>query len=135
MHAENRDVLRSRDFMASRFEQAKAALRRVIYRTHHFIHSCLEDRAKGGAPSLIISFAVLHEITALVPFVATFYSSRALGLGDSLVRVLLDQDSDSFPEIRATVRSFMLDSQERMARVGSRYGVFGLVLSVSITVD
>jgi hypothetical protein len=37
-------------------------------------------------PSLLISFGVLHEITAFVPLVAVFYGLKAVGGGRSVVR-------------------------------------------------
>lgn len=88
----------------------------------------LSARTGTPLPSLLTSFAILHELTAIVPFVGIFYACKISGFGESATRSALryvekrrKQDADSL-----VVR--WVDDGERWAeRVGRRYGVFGYV--------
>ncbi|KAJ7099575.1 hypothetical protein B0H15DRAFT_820785 [Mycena belliarum] len=80
--------------------------------------------ARTGAPlsSLLLSFAVLHEATAVVPLVGAFYAARALGVGERIVATL-PSDHDSW--VARKCNTWVDDGQKWAARVGRRYGVFG----------
>ncbi|KAF7351145.1 hypothetical protein MSAN_01677000 [Mycena sanguinolenta] len=43
--------------------------------------------ARTGTPlsSLVLSFGILHELTAIVPLVGIFYTARTLGVGERVV--------------------------------------------------
>ncbi|KAJ1300585.1 hypothetical protein OPQ81_002239 [Rhizoctonia solani] len=62
-------------------------------------------------PSLILSFGILHEITALVPLVGVFLGARALGAGDKAVEIIPPD--------------WIKEGEEWAGRVGRRYGLFG----------
>ncbi|KAF7315171.1 hypothetical protein MIND_00031500 [Mycena indigotica] len=81
--------------------------------------------ARTGAPvsSLVISFGILHEITAIVPLVGLFYAGRSLGVGERIVGSLPEKSDNWVVE---KCRTWVDDGREWAARVGKRYGAFGL---------
>jgi len=78
------------------------------------------------APSLIVSFAILHEATAFVPLVGMFFGARALGIGERVVHMV---ESDPTQLEGSWVRQrckVWIDEGERWAvRVGKRYEIWG----------
>ncbi|KAJ6593485.1 hypothetical protein B0H19DRAFT_1090552 [Mycena capillaripes] len=80
--------------------------------------------ARTGTPlsSLVLSFAVLHEVTAIVPLVGVFYTARALGVGERVV-ANLPTEQDNW--VAQKCGKWVDDGQKWAARVGRRYGVFG----------
>jgi hypothetical protein len=86
---------------------------------------------KTGTPlsSLVVSFAVLHEATALVPLVGFFYAARWGGLGDRAVGALgVGMRSPEAGEegwVTKQCREWMEEGEQRTARLGRRYGIFG----------
>jgi hypothetical protein len=83
---------------------------------------------KTGAPlgSLVVSFAVLHEITAVVPLIGIFYASRSLGVGERFVATLVDSGPPSEGGfIREKCRLWVHEGEEWAGKVGRRYGIFG----------
>ncbi|KAJ7287196.1 hypothetical protein C8J57DRAFT_1283163 [Mycena rebaudengoi] len=95
--------------MAARYREALASL-----------------AAKTRTPlsSLVVSFGILHEATALVPLVALFYASRSLGLGERAVAALPPPQSGTWASQK--LRTWVDDGERWAGRVGSRYGVFGM---------
>lgn len=98
----------------------------------------ISTRTRTPLPSLIISFGLLHELTAIVPLVGVFYASRALGVGESIVdTVIKDTDTVSISKYgveyeqsvvvwsKQKVRSWVKEGDRWAAKVGRRYGVFG----------
>ncbi|KAF8633387.1 hypothetical protein AX17_004558 [Amanita inopinata Kibby_2008] len=90
--------------------------------------------ARTGAtlPSLILSFGILHEITAVVPLVGVFYGARSLGIGERVIETIIngDDSSDSSHHTyiscaKTTMRVWVEEGDKWAARVGRRYGVFG----------
>jgi hypothetical protein len=102
----------------SRFESYAALLKALSART--------------GTPlsSLLVSFGVLHEITALVPLVGVFYGARALGVGEVVINTIA-QTTDPLPGVhennwfRGTLRRWVVEGDEWAGRIGRRYGVLG----------
>ncbi|KAJ7244131.1 hypothetical protein B0H12DRAFT_810091 [Mycena haematopus] len=80
--------------------------------------------ARTGTPlsSLVVSFGVLHELTAIVPLVGIFYAARTLGVGERVVAAL-PTENDSW--VAQKCSTWVDDGQKWAARVGKRYGVFG----------
>ncbi|KIM82627.1 hypothetical protein PILCRDRAFT_468816 [Piloderma croceum F 1598] len=80
-------------------------------------------------PSLAMSFAVLHELTAIVPLVGVFYGARALGVGERIVTAVVEGDPDSaltsYRWVREKSKTWVDDGEHWAARVGKKYGVFG----------
>ena len=98
--------------------------------------AAVSQRTRTPLPSLVLSFAVLHELTAIVPVVGFFFGARALGVGEGVVRALapppgVDAEAagvaahirDSWAGAR--MREWMVEGEVRAERVGRRYGLFG----------
>ena len=87
----------------------------------------LSARTKTPLPSLVISFGVLHELTAIVPLVTVFYGSRTLGIGERVVSAVIDKSDteDNLGGVRKVVRNWVEEGDAWAARIGRRYGVFG----------
>lgn len=96
--------------------------------------------ARTGAPvsSLVVSFGVLHELTAIVPLVGVLYGARTLGLGERAVAAIRDTNPDATAEhspalayTQRTFRDWVEQGDAWAERVGRRYGVFGFDKRVS----
>jgi hypothetical protein len=94
---------------------------------------------RTGAPlsSLIVSFGILHEVTAVVPLVAVFYGSRSLGIGEGIINAVLPKENDPNPPSwpAGVVQNWVTEGEAWAARIGRRYGVFGFEKGQSGTVD
>ena len=99
-------------------------------------------------PSLILSFGILHELTAIVPLVGIFYGSRALGIGEHVVSAIVEdkmQTSDNFETSthdksqlswgKQKLKSWVEEGDRWAIRVGRRYGIFGYEKRMPGTVD
>ncbi|KAH9856765.1 hypothetical protein C2E23DRAFT_455404 [Lenzites betulinus] len=98
--------------------------------------AALSQRTRTPLPSLAISFAVLHELTAIVPLVGFFYGARTLGVGESVVRAIARpgaleaEEGSAASRFRDTwagerFKEWMVEGETRVERVGRRYGWFG----------
>ncbi|KAJ3570294.1 hypothetical protein NP233_g4500 [Leucocoprinus birnbaumii] len=95
----------------------------------------LSKRTGTPLPSLVVSFGLLHELTAIVPLVGVFYASRSLGVGEGIVRtVIMDTETSSGGEEgiegavkwgKVKVRGWVEEGDRWAERVGRRYGFFG----------
>ena len=90
-----------------------------------------------------MAFAILHEITAILPFGGIFFGARALGLGDKVVEMVQEVpnpspetgedgfqiDTEGFKEeagwVVTKMREYMDEGQTWTTRVGRRYGIWG----------
>ncbi|KAH0829159.1 hypothetical protein J3R83DRAFT_2668 [Lanmaoa asiatica] len=110
--------------MSSRFAPYRNAL------------ATISTRTGSPLPSLILSFAVLHELTAIVPLVGIFYTARGLHLGERVVNQFARNDGpDAGPRTGWMTSQFSqwVDEGEKWAnRIGRRYGVFGFEKGVLI---
>ncbi|TFK44900.1 hypothetical protein BDQ12DRAFT_41289 [Crucibulum laeve] len=89
---------------------------------------------RTGTPltSLVLSFGVLHEITAILPLIGVFYASRSLGIGERVVSAIVDEEPSSIsdPEsatgmAKRTLRTWVHEGDKWAAKVGRYYGIFG----------
>lgn len=87
--------------------------------------------ARTGTPvsSLVVSFGVLHELTAIVPLVGLFFGARALGIGERIVDAI-QSDKDTWAGrkdnwVRMKCGEWVDEGQVWAQKVGRRYGVFG----------
>ena len=101
--------------------------------------AALSQRTRTPLPSLVLSFGILHELTAIVPVAGFFFAARGLGIGESVVRALAPRpsaESESEGEGGLTARfreswvgerfrEWMVEGEARAERVGRRYGWFG----------
>lgn len=91
--------------------------------------------------SLLISFLILHELTAILPLSLLFGTFHYLGLGTGIVAWTL-AESESTRSLEQTeqqqqggrwtsegarirVREWMKEGQDKAERIGTRYGWFG----------
>jgi len=83
---------------------------------------------------LIISFAILHEITAIVPLAGIFFGAKYLGVGERLVGFVraethidtASSDQTSTTEwARRRVGTWIDEGEVWAEKVGRRYGFFG----------
>ncbi|KAL1756322.1 hypothetical protein FB107DRAFT_211610 [Schizophyllum commune] len=91
--------------------------------------------ARTGAPisSLVVSFGLLHEVTAIVPLVGVFYAARSFGVGERAVQAVVrdtgsaatSRDSPTLAYVHRTFRDWVEQGDAWAERVGRRYGVFG----------
>jgi hypothetical protein len=92
----------------------------------------LSQRTKTPVTSLVASFTILHEVTAILPLVAFFYAGRWSGLGASVVgpfarrkSVLDGQHISDEPWMTRKCREWVNDGEMWAGRVGRKYGIFG----------
>lgn len=88
------------------------------------LHS-LSTQSKLPLPSLIISFAILHELTALLPLIVFFFAFQALGIGAGVVRWASKQEDEDDFGLGSYIRGWVVEGQQRVDRVAKRYGWFG----------
>lgn len=88
----------------------------------------ISTRTGAPLPSLVLSFAVLHELTAIAPFLAIFFGARQFGVGERVITAITS-DSDSSGggggALKQKSREWMSEGEVWAERVGRRYGVFG----------
>ncbi|KAF5326062.1 hypothetical protein D9611_000289 [Ephemerocybe angulata] len=95
--------------------------------------------ARTGTPlsSLILSFGILHEVTAVAPLFIAFYGSRTLGVGDKLIKAITEDPTFQVAESdearpkdltqwgKHKLSGWVAEGDRWAARVGTRYGIFG----------
>ena len=96
--------------------------------------SSLAARTGTPLPSLIVSFAILHEITAIVPLAGIFFGARYFGVGERLIEFVraethTDAASSDQPSTtewaRRKVGTWIDEGEVWAEKVGRRYGFFG----------
>ncbi|WWC87314.1 uncharacterized protein L201_002203 [Kwoniella dendrophila CBS 6074] len=97
----------------------------------------ISTRTGVPLPSLLISFLVLHEITAILPVLLIYWIFTSLGLGLSLVNYVLNigqtdendqsenQGSNNNYALRKWIRDWYIEGETKIEKVGKRYGIFG----------
>lgn len=88
--------------------------------------------------SLIASFLILHELTAIVPLGLGFFGLRWAGIGESLVGSIMreaEQDQATAEQgatpggaavwARHKLRSWIIGGEDMATKVGRRYGILG----------
>ncbi|KAG8817440.1 hypothetical protein FRC17_011234 [Serendipita sp. 399] len=97
--------------------------------------------ARTGTPitSLVVSFAILHEVTALVPLVGVYWGARTFGIGERMTKYISEaalkpSTGENAPGedertnegmFQETLARWTKEGETRVARVGSRYGILG----------
>ena len=83
---------------------------------------------------MIVSFAILHEITAIVPLAGIFFGAKYFGVGERLVEFVraemhtdtASSDQTSAAEwVRRKVGTWIDEGEVWAEKVGRRYGFFG----------
>ena len=99
---------------SSRFAPYRAALQSISTRT------------RTPLPSLVVSFAILHELTAVLPLFAIFFGARQLGVGERVVSTVAHAaESGQDNVLKQKGREWVQEGELWAERVGRRYGVFG----------
>lgn len=103
---------------------------------------------RTGTPltSLAVSFAILHEITAIAPLVGIYWGARTLGVGKRMkdhwnstnAHKQTEGHSESQEASTSNVLSDALahwtkEGERRVARVGARYGILGFEKGQPVT--
>ncbi|KIM27499.1 hypothetical protein M408DRAFT_24439 [Serendipita vermifera MAFF 305830] len=113
----------------------------------------LSLKTGASVPSLAVSLAILHEVTALVPLVGVYWGARTFGIGDRMTTYFSSQNShqpgvqngqetESSESISTTggifndtLRKWTKEGEARVARVGVRYGILGFTKGQKLTED
>ena len=102
----------------------------------------ISSRTGTPIPLLVISFLVLHELTATVPLILFFFAFQAIGAGAGVVSWIEslrgtsraerqtdgsegEENSKAGWDWREEVGNWYEEGQKRVEKVGKRYGIFG----------
>ncbi|KAF8141208.1 hypothetical protein EV363DRAFT_1150426 [Boletus edulis] len=88
--------------------------------------AAISTRTGSPLSSLIVSFAVLHELTAMVPLVGIFYAARGLHVGERVVNQFTRDAGQPTGWLASQLSQWVDDGEKWVHRVGRRYGVFGI---------
>lgn len=78
--------------------------------------------------SLIASFLILHELTAIIPLFGFFSIFKTFGVGVGLAGWAVaeaETDTSEPSWARGKVRGWVQEGEEQAEKIGRRYGVFG----------
>lgn len=95
----------------------------------------ISKRTGSPLPSLIVSFAVLHELTAIVPLVGIFYAARGLHVGERVVNQFTPDAGQPTGWVAGQLSQWVDEGEKWAHRVGRRYGVFGFEKGVPADPD
>ena len=90
--------------------------------------TAISTRTGAPLPSLILSFGILHELTAIVPVVGIFYGAKALGIGEQVVSAVIEGEQQEGVQpiwAKQKVRTWVEEGDRWAIRIGRRYGIFG----------
>lgn len=99
----------------------------TLRQSYHNALTSLSARTGTPLPSLILSFAVLHELTAIIPLAGIFFASRQLGLGERVVGQFVHSNAVRHEPswLNDHLTQWVGEGERWAERVGRRYGVFG----------
>ena len=134
------------DYTVIYFSMASQYKRRLnVYRQ---TLTAIAARTGTPLPSLVLSFGILHELTAVVPLVGIFYGSRALGIGERVVSAIAEDKMQNSTDneigihgesrlswSKQKLKSWVEEGDRWAIRVGRRYGIFGYEKRIPGTVD
>ena len=102
--------------------------------------AAISARTGTPLPSLLLSFGILHELTAIVPLVGIFYGARSLGIGERVVSAIIE-DQKNVPSsledggisafrselgwAKQKMKTWVEEGDRWAIRIGRRYGMFG----------
>ncbi|GJJ14049.1 hypothetical protein Clacol_008306 [Clathrus columnatus] len=89
----------------------------------------ISSRTRTPLSSLVLSFAILHEVTAIAPLISVFFMARSFGVGENAVNFIKKEVSEGQPDndawLREKGKKWMDEGEKWAAKVGHRYGIFG----------
>lgn len=99
----------------------------------------ISARTGTALPSLITSFAILHEATAVAPLIVFFYAAKTAGVGERVVGAVRSADkiSSELEEswLRRKGEEWVDEGERWVGRVGRRYGIWGFEKGQRSTMD
>jgi hypothetical protein len=95
--------------------------------------AAISTRTGAPLPSLILSFGILHELTAIVPLIGIFYGARTMGVGERVIcSIIEDKNNSSNTEgvsqldyAKQKMKAWVEEGDRWAIRIGRRYGIFG----------
>lgn len=112
--------------------------------TTNYLSALRKRYPSADPPSLVISFLILHELTAILPLSVLFGTFHYLGLGAGIVGWILAESESTLTEsqvqhqqqkgeegkwttegAKLRLREWIREGEEKAERVGRRYGWFG----------
>ncbi|KAI5475937.1 hypothetical protein MNV49_000712 [Pseudohyphozyma bogoriensis] len=84
--------------------------------------------------SLIASFLIIHELTAIVPLGVGFWGLKTLGVGEKAVEYILDDEKGGVlvereggeeTWLKRGAKRWVVEGEKRAEGIGRRYGLFG----------
>lgn len=90
------------------------------------------------APTMVASFLILHELTAIVPLVILFYAFGALGVGTAVLAWLLgdaEDKEDDQGSLMTRFRAWARLKEERFERYCRKRGYLGFEKQDAETID
>ena len=82
-------------------------------------------RSGTDPSSMVLSFALLHELSAILPLFVVFWILSSLGAGSAVLAWLLPPSSEETSSVQAKVRQWVDEGAARAERYGRRKGWFG----------
>lgn len=102
--------------------------------------NALASRTGVPLPSLIVSFAVLHELTAILPLLGLFWGFQVTGAGGRIIKgikelAVEEHQQDAHQEegsksgwsgmARKKLVEWVIEGETRVDRIAAKYGWFG----------
>ena len=104
--------------------------------TYRTALSAISARTGTALPSLVTSFAVLHEVTAVIPFAGLFFGARALGLGERVISTVASRNAQEEPGwLQRKFLGWMDEGEHWAIRIGRRYGIWGFEKGLRLSAE
>lgn len=94
--------------------------------------AAISTRTGSPLPSLIVSFAILHELTAIAPLVGIFYTAKSLHVGERVVDQFTRDAGQPTGWVTDQLSKWVDEGEKWAHRVGHRYGVFGFEKGIRV---
>jgi len=96
----------------------------------------ISTRTGAPLPSLILSFGILHELTAILPLVGIFYGARTMGVGERVICSIIEDkqlqnnslNTEGVSQLdyaKQKMKAWVEEGDRWAIRIGRRYGIFG----------
>ena len=100
---------------------------------YHVVLKAISLRTRTSLPSLITSFAILHEATAVLPVVGIYYGAKHYGLGEYCMSLIqsgevnrVSTPSSSTPMWKLKAQEWLEEGQDFMEKLGRRYDLWNV---------
>lgn len=96
-----------------------------------YLSSLRSKYPQADAPSLIASFLILHELTAIIPLFLGFWGLKSLGVGEELSNWVRKTELSGIDEGgekgwgKEKVGEWIVEGEKQASMIGRRYGTFG----------